>query len=503
MKVNPVSLAISLASLCCVGDAVPTSSEPTASVRNGTYVCSLNDTWEGAREAKEYSEICVDMEYTDSIWYPQGEAGLTLNVIRDSSVDAGLNLPVGVWIHGAGFVQGSGADQRYNMSAIVANSHRIGKSYALVIAPRLLTYLGKPFIGVSINYRLPTTWGFLGSKEITESGNTKLEHRGVWRGDPSKVAVFGESAGGMSVGAQMIAYGGRDDGLFRAAIMQSGGSVTVSPMNTTAYQGRYDEIVGKVGCRAADDILQCLREVPFETPAYGFSPAVDHDLIRERGSNQLDKHEFVKVPIIAGTNTNEGASFGPTGINTTEQFHRYLTNGDSGFKLPPPITREILGLYPDDPPQGIPAFLASQRIPAKGYQWCHTSAYANDYSMHANRRRQCEAWAEASIVAYCYRFNMRSGNTDYHSGAAHLEEVAFVFNSIAGLGYHYGLPFEGMPESYTRLSALMARKWAAFIHDLDPNSAVDADVYWEGYGVNQPILDRWGRVVFAGPSLPA
>ncbi|KAL2851245.1 Alpha/Beta hydrolase protein [Aspergillus pseudodeflectus] len=522
MKASAVSLAISLAALCRVGDAAPTLTEPTATVRNGTYVGvqnahynqdyflgipyaqqpignlrftipqSLNETWEGTREAKEYSEICVGYG-TDSIWYQQGEACLTLNVIRDSSVDAGSNLPVGVWIHGGGFVQGSGADQRYNMSAIVANSHRIGK----------------PFIGVSLNYRL-STWGFLGSKEITQSGNTNLglrdqrlalhwiqENIAAFGGDPRKVTIFGESAGGMSVGAQLIAYGGRDDGLFRAAIMQSGGSIMASPMNTTAYQGMYDEIVGKVGCRSARDTLQCLREVPFETlnalfngtdgsPAYKFSPTVDHDLIRERGSNQLDKHEFVQVPIIAGTNTDEGASFGPTGINTTEQFYRYLTTGDSGFKLPPPIAREILDLYPDDPSQGIPAFLGPQRIPSKGYQWRRTSAYAGDYMMHANRRRQCEAWAEAKVPAYCYRFNMRSGNSDYLSGAAHFEEVAFVFNNIAGLGYHYGLPFEGMPESYSRLSTMMASMWAAFIHDLDPNSGVDADVYWEGYGVEQP-----------------
>lgn len=52
---------------------------------------------------------------------------LTLNVYRDSSVDEKAKLPVGVWIHGGGFWQGSGTDQRYNMSAIVANSHKIGR----------------------------------------------------------------------------------------------------------------------------------------------------------------------------------------------------------------------------------------------------------------------------------------------------------------------------------------------------------------------------------------
>jgi triacylglycerol lipase len=89
MKATAASLAISLAALCRVGDAAPTLTEPTATVRNGTYVGvqnahynqdyflgipyaqqpignlrftipqSLNETWEGTREAKEYSEICV------------------------------------------------------------------------------------------------------------------------------------------------------------------------------------------------------------------------------------------------------------------------------------------------------------------------------------------------------------------------------------------------------------------------------------------------------------
>jgi triacylglycerol lipase len=131
------------------------SSSPTVTVKNGTYIGkhnahynqdlflgipyaqqpvgnlrfaiphSLNETWSEPRDAKEYSDICVGYG-TDSIWYPQSEACLTLNVIRDSSVDETSSLPVGVWIHGGGFYQGSGADQRYNTSAIVANAQRIG-----------------------------------------------------------------------------------------------------------------------------------------------------------------------------------------------------------------------------------------------------------------------------------------------------------------------------------------------------------------------------------------
>ncbi|KAE8366167.1 Alpha/Beta hydrolase protein [Aspergillus caelatus] len=516
---------ICLSVLWVTSNAAPSNIPgPTAQVRNGTYVGvrndhyqqdfflgmpyaqqpignlrftvpqSLNESWEGVHVAKEYSNICVGYG-TDSIWYPMSEACLTLNVVRGSSASEGSNLPVGVWIHGGGFYMGSGSDERYNMSAIVANSYEIGK----------------PFIAVTLNYRL-SAWGFLSSSEVASSGNTNLglrdqrlalqwikENIRAFGGDPEKVTIWGESAGAMSVGAHLIAYGGRDDGLFRGAIMESGGSITASPMNDTGYQAMYDEVVAKVGCSSATNTLQCLRGVPFEklnsvfngtdgNPAYSFSPVADQDLMRGRGSVQLDQHEFIKVPILAGTNTDEGASFGPTGVNTTEQFYAYLTDGTSGFKLPSSTANHILELYPDDPSQGIPEFLGDQRVPSQGYQWRRTSAYAGDYSMHANRRRQCEAWTETTTPAYCYRFNMRGADVPYLSGAAHFEEVAFVFNNIEGLGYHYGKPFEGMPESYSQLSTLMASMWASFIHDLDPNSGIkDSEVRWQAYGADQPV----------------
>ncbi|KAL3480880.1 cholinesterase [Aspergillus californicus] len=520
MRVTPVYL---LSALLGVGNAAPSGSlGPTAHLRNGTYVGkqlknshyhqdlflgipfaqqpvgdlrftvpqSLNETWKKTRDAKEYSDICVGYG-TDSIWYPMSEACLTLNIVRDSSVTKNSKLPVGVWIHGGGFAMGSGADERYNMSAIVAHSHEIGK----------------PFIAVTINYRL-STWGFLSSDEVTASGNTNLglrdqrlalewvsENIAAFGGDPDKVTIWGESAGGMSVGMHLTAYGGRDDGLFRGAIMESGGSVS-SPQNTSAYQGMYDDIVRKVGCTG--DTLQCLREVPFAKlnavlnsttgdAAYDFWPTVDGDILQQSGSTQLDNQDFIKVPIIAGTNTDEGTSFAPRGINTTEQFYSYLT--DQGYNFPPDVASQVLSLYPDDPSQGIPGFLGSQRIPSRGLQWRRAAAFAGDISMHANRRRQCETWAGADLSAYCYRFNMRSGNSDYLSGAAHFEEVAFVFNNIAGLGYHYGKPFAGMPDSYRELSVMMAGMWAGFIHDLDPNTdeAADRGVYWEGYGAGEPV----------------
>ncbi|CAG7943335.1 unnamed protein product [Penicillium salamii] len=503
--------------------AAPTTRSPTVTVQNGTYTGahvstynqdlflgipyaqqpvgnlrfrvpqSLNTSWDDARDAKEYSDICVGYG-TDSIWYPRSEACLTLNVVRSSSANSDSKLPVGVWIHGGGFYQGSGADQRYNMSEIVSNSYKIDK----------------PFIAVTINYRL-SAWGFLSSSQLYGSGNTNLglrdqrlalqwirENIAAFGGDPDKVTIWGESAGAMSVGYHLTAYGGRDDKLFRAGIMQSGGSIAAQPGNYSSTQSDYDELASKVGCLDVVDSLQCLREVPYEKlnsalngtdapSGYNFWPIVDGDFIQNWGSIQLDEHAFVKVPIIAGTNTDEGTAFGPTGINTTDQWYEYLTDGDFGFQTPTSVAKRILELYPDDPSQGIPEYLGDQRVPSKGYQWRRTSAFAGDHKMHALRRRQCEAWAETSTPAYCYRFNVHSADVPLESGATHFEEVAFVFHNIIGQGYHYGKPFAGVPQSYIDLSAMMTNMWASFIHDLDPNpDTLNKTVSWDSYSNEKP-----------------
>ena len=113
-----------------------------------------------------------------------------------------------VWIHGGGLYEGSTVDKRYNLSYIVQNSVDIGQ----------------PMIAVSVQYRL-SAWGFLGSQEALDAGITNIgfkdqrlslhwikENIAAFGGDPSKVTIWGESAGGQSVGAHLLAYGGRDDG---------------------------------------------------------------------------------------------------------------------------------------------------------------------------------------------------------------------------------------------------------------------------------------------------
>lgn len=110
--------------------------------------------------------------------YAVAEDCLYLNVIRPSGFQEGDKLPVAFWIHGGGFYQGGGVDQRYNISFMVQNSVEIGK----------------PIIGVSINYRL-SVWGFLsGSEEIRDSGglnNGLKDQRLALQWVQKNIAAFG------------------------------------------------------------------------------------------------------------------------------------------------------------------------------------------------------------------------------------------------------------------------------------------------------------------------
>lgn len=120
---------------------------------------SLNSSWIGTRHAMDYSAACVGYGSDDLVYPELSEDCLYLNIVRPSGY-ASQNLPVALWIHGGGLAEGSGIDQRYNLSFIVKRSVDIGK----------------PIIAVSINYRL-SMWGFITGHEVLRGGVANLGFR--------------------------------------------------------------------------------------------------------------------------------------------------------------------------------------------------------------------------------------------------------------------------------------------------------------------------------------
>ncbi|OAG08678.1 alpha/beta-hydrolase [Paraphaeosphaeria sporulosa] len=451
---------------------------------------SLNTSWKGLREAKEFSKLCVGYGL-DQTFYETSEDCLYLNVVRPAGYE-GKKLPVGFWIHGGGFQNGGGPDQRYNLSFIVDQSVSIGK----------------PIIAVSLNYRL-SLWGFASSNELAREGSLNIglrdqrlalhwvqENIAAFGGDPKKVTIWGESAGAASVGFQLTAYGGRNDHLYRAAIMQSGGPILYGAQGgANKTQAAFDEIASQVGCASSTYRLECLRNVPFDAlnatmagdlfNTAGFGVVTDGDFVQDYGSIQLSRGQFTKVPIMIGANSDEGASFAPYGINTTEQFEASLS------ALPEAYRKDILKAYPDDLGVNIIQSLGDQRpSPRFGNQFRRVATYIGDYIFIAPARQTAHTWASHGLPTYKFRFNADQKVFAPELRVNHFKEIPYVFRNIDGEGFRPDIkPFTGAGQNYIDLAYLMSSTWASFIHDLDPND-------WRGRSNKIP---EWPKYTVGSP----
>ena len=191
------------------------------------------EAWDGVRDATEFASMSMQT-FTPGIellgaWEgPVGEDCLTLNVWTPGLDDAAR--PVMVWIHGGGFSGGSGSTPIYD-------GRRLAQRGDVVV--------------VTINYRLGALGSFynpaLTDGDDPHSGNYGMrdqvaalewvrDHIAGFGGDPNNVTIFGESAGGMSVGVLLGAA--EAEGLFHRAIPQSGAGHHSLPVDMATEVGR-------------------------------------------------------------------------------------------------------------------------------------------------------------------------------------------------------------------------------------------------------------------------
>jgi cholinesterase len=229
------------------------------------------------------------------------------------------------------------------------------------------------------------------------------------------------SAGGSSVDLHLLAYGGRDDKLFRGVIAESLWLGT-NVYNTTSHEAGYKNFTALVGCTGSNT-LACLRGKSVKTlndainstmktsPSTPFLPVIDNDFIQDIDTNQLNAGKFVHVPLLIGTNTDEGTSFSPGGINTTAQFIAQIksTGADDN------TTAIIEELYPDIPAIGIPNTYQGRPFPALGLQWKRSCAFFGDLVIHGVRRQRNEAWSNNGVKSYSYRFNVIPNGSKWFS----------------------------------------------------------------------------------------
>lgn len=164
--------------------------------------------WEGVFAANKRPTPCVQRNPIGIFYSTKGDEDcLKLNVYVPE-VDTEKKLPVMVWFHGGGFTSGDSSDQVYSPGYL----------------------LDKDVILVTVNYRLgifgyftlgnDDAPGNLGAWDQRESLVWVQNNIAAFGGNPKKVTIFGESAGGISVSYQLASR--KNKGLFHAAIIQSG-----------------------------------------------------------------------------------------------------------------------------------------------------------------------------------------------------------------------------------------------------------------------------------------
>ncbi|KAF3932561.1 Acetylcholinesterase [Dactylellina cionopaga] len=443
----------------------------------------------------------------DQKGYEVSEDCLTLNIVRPIiKTGAYDKLPVALWIHGGGFVMGGANDRRYNLTFIVEQSVK----------------LGTPMIAVSINYRV-AGWGFLSGREVAGTKNLNVglkdqrmalhwiqENIQAFGGDPKKVTIFGESAGGFSVGLHQVAFDGRDDGLFRGTIMQSGSPIWYTPMAfPDTFQANYDALLKATGCATESDTLQCLRQVDVKrlnkalntTNALVFGPVVDGEFISSLSSQAIKEGRYVKIPTIIGTTSDEGASFGQLGLNTTEEIRSFL---GSATNYQNKTINRLLELY--DTSVSVPPAEnfthPDEGTKLYGKQYHRVAAIVGDVWFIAGKRYVAQALS-SKVPTWAYRVRTAPNGFAPWLRAPHFSEVAFVFYNLKAVGYQNGVEFTGETKDplggpnaaeYKKLADFMSKSWIRFVVSGDPSEgASEKDVKWlkyqDGSGKSQIVFD--------------
>lgn len=409
------------------------------------------EAWEGVRDASFFGAICPQPKPDEAGLFGFSSPGMSedcLNLNVWAPAEGGSGLPVMVWIHGGSFVTGSGSLPLYDGTQ--------------------LAHEGQCVV-VSLNYRLGPL-GFLHLSPLGEDYDSNVglsdqifalrwvrENAAAFGGDPKNVTLFGESAGSMSIAALLAMPAAR--GLFARAIMQSGGSQSLSAAQAEQVSAVYLRELGVDGgnferlkALPVDELLNAaagLQGRP-DMPALPFQPTVEPATLPLEPLQAVAEGAAAGIPLIVGTNREEGGLF---------------------FHDPAQLIER------SDFVKAIDAMTGRADAAAWGEDYAHTvegqAAMMTDLYFWRSALELAEAQS-AHAPVWMYRFDWTLPGHPFFGRAVHAAEIPFAFGN-APLLQALGVPPE---RSARKIADAMSRAWLAFAAHGEPSSAAQE---WPSY----------------------
>ncbi|KAI1079557.1 putative lipase [Whalleya microplaca] len=433
---------------------------------------------------------------------------LNLNVARPSGASAEDRLPVLVYLHGGSFWSGQNGEITIAPDGLILESVKNGL----------------PVIHVAMNYRLGF-FGFAQSDALKSEGSENaglrdqrlaiewvrdnIEHFG---GDPEKITIFGQSSGGLSVGMQIMAYGGSKPVPFQQGICESQalepgitGNFTLDAMQL---------LVDYVGCNKTDlhseETVTCLRNFDMNTVLNAslttylsdiahnigdiWLPVVDGDFLPAAPSQLIKEGRFSNVTTMIGWCEDDVAFFTDTAITTAQDTYDFLQ------AYVPTLTsaslNQLLALYPTTEFAANPAANLSS-------EFYRAARIFRDILMTCQPVHYGARIAQAGNAVYLYNWNQTIlgpiiEHLDNKSGfgVIHTSEFAYVFGNLS----HYdtdGFPFAPSPADYALL-ARASRSWSTFASTGKPG--LEGHDTFTGFTPAFDAADETHVFVVGGPS---
>jgi para-nitrobenzyl esterase len=415
--------------------------------------------WPGVRKADQFSATCMQTPYPEGSLYrsepqPVSEDCLYLN-IWTAAKSPSDKRPVMVWIHGGAFTRGSGSTKTYD-----------GENFAK-----------KGVVLVTINYRLGI-FGFFAHPELTQesehhsSGDYGIldevaalqwvqKNIAAFGGDPRRATIFGESAGSWAV--NVLVASPLTKGLFQRAIGESGGNfATMTKLADLEKSGARAGSIQDLRAKSADDVLKVTGQ---------FSVNVDGWLLPTDVMTIYEKGQQNDVPVLIGSNADEGTAFMPPKVTLTS----FEANAKQNFGA---NAEKFLKIYPATSDEEA---------------WKASAAFMRDRTFGLQMR----TWARLQTKtgkshAYLYYFSrVPPGPRSAHYGAYHASEISYVF----GTG---DIVRRSWPDPDHKLSETMSSYWVNFATTGNPNGkGLPA---WPAYDEKKDLAMEFGYEVTPIPS---